>query len=293
MGNIRAELFALVERAAAALVLPPVAQVLIADPRPSPERDAEFGLLALTDGAAGLYYAWLGSSQAAMPARFIADSFAGRPVLELARLALADDDGARSVGVAAINAVTAHVHAQAGFVPASASDSFGGLVLERHDRLGMIGNFPPLVRRARKLGVPTFVVERKAHMVSASAGLVISLDPTILLGCTKIICTGATLLNDSLDQMLAHCRSAAQLALVGPTVGFFPDAVFARGVDVVAGTRIIDPALAYARLRAGAKLGDSAERTVIRRAEYPGFTVLLERARMRALQHAGAPSAHA
>lgn len=281
MTSIRAELYACAERVAAALAPPVVAHVLIADPSPAPDRDAEFGLLALDDGCAGLYYAWLGGSQADMPGRFIADSFNGRPALEVARLALADDDGARSIGIAAVNALTAHLHATAGYVPPPATDGFGGLTLGTDDRLGMIGNFPPLVRRARALGIPTFVVERKAHMVTAEDGLEISLDPRVLLDCTRVLCTGATLINDTLEEMLPWCRNAEQVALVGPTVGFFPDAVFARGVDLVAGTRVVDVPRAFARLGAGEKIGDAAERFVIARDAYPGFAALLDRARTR------------
>ena len=279
MTSILKELLDLAEHAAAALPLPILATTLITDPRPDPSRDAEFGLVALTDGAAGLYYAWLGPTQADMPARFAAESFAGRPAIELARLVLAASDAERSLGIAALNAITAHVYRRAAYYPRLASDSFGGIALGPSDRLGMIGNFPPLVRRACALGIPTFVLERKPHMVGARAGLVISLDPAVLRGCTKIICTGATLLNASLDHMIVHCRDAQQIALVGPTVGCFPDPLFARGIAVLAGSQVRDAALAQARLRAGHKLGDSADRTLIEPATYPGFPALLERAR--------------
>jgi uncharacterized protein (DUF4213/DUF364 family) len=276
--NIRTELYDLATRAAAALTLPPVASALITDPHPAPDKDAEFGLLALADGCAGLYYAWLGDSQADMPARFLVDSLVGRPVLDLARHVLGDDDGSRSVGIAAINAITEFVYRRAAFSPSLATDSFGGLAFEAGDRLGMIGNFPPLARRARELGIPTRIVERKAHMVMVADNFEISLDPRVLEGCNKIICTGATLLNDSFDGMLEYCAGADEVALVGPTVGFFPDAVFARGIDIVAGTRVTDSAAAQRCLARNEKLSDCAVRTVLRRREYPGLDALLKRA---------------
>ena len=276
--NIRAEIHELALRAAAALPLPAIASALITDPQPAPDKDAEFGLLALADGSAGLYYAWLGASQADMPARFLVDSLIGRPALALAGYALGDDDGTRSVGIAAINAITEHVYRRAGFAPTPASDSFGGLTFEAGDRLGMIGHFPPLARRARELGIPTHIVERKAHMVTRAPNFEISLDPHVLTDCNKIICTGATLLNDSFDHMLTYCANAAQIAMVGPTVGFFPDAVFARGVDIVAGTRIVDSAAAMHCLAHNKKLDGCAQRTVLRRRDYPGIEALLARA---------------
>ena len=276
--NIRTELFALAARAAAALPLPPIASALITAAQPAPDKDAEFGLLALTDGCAGLYYAWLGESQADMPARFVVERLVGKSALELARYALGDDDGTRSIGIAAINAITEFVYRKAGFAPPAALDSFGGLRFAAGDRLGMIGYFPPLARRARELGIPTRIVERKAHMVTVAPNFEISLDPRVLADCNKIICTGATLLNDSFDSMLEYCAGATQVALVGPTVGFFPDAVFARGIDIVAGTRVLDSARARHGLAANRKLDDCASRIVLRRNEYPGFEQLLARA---------------
>ncbi len=277
MSPIRHELYAQAARACERLGPQPLARALLVDPEPSPTRDAEFGLLALADGSAGLYYAWLGGEQASLPARFCASELEGLDVLDVCRLYLEDSDVERSLGLAAISAVTASVYRRAGYVPPVAGDSFAGLALAPGDRLGMVGNFPPLVRRARALGADVAVVERKTHMVMQEEGLVISLDPAVLHDRDKIICTGATLLNDSFEAMLAHCGRAARIALVGPTVGFFPDAVFARGVDVVAGTRVRDVACARERLAAGQRMGDAAERTLIRRSDYPGFAALLER----------------
>lgn len=269
------ELFALAERADACLSPPPLGAVLIVDPRPAPGREAEFGLLALADGSAGLYYAWLGTTQADMPARYTETALVGRSALALAGQFLGGSDAERSVGIAAINAITAYTWRRAGYTPATATDSLAGLELGPDDHLGMIGYFPPLVRRARELGAVVSVVERKQHMVADEPGLRITLDTRVLGDCNKIICTGATLVNDSLETMLGHCRKAAEIALVGPTVGCFPDPLFARGVDIVAGTRIIDAAGARARLAAGNRIGDCAARYAIRRTEYPGFEVLL------------------
>ncbi|MGR8920721.1 MAG: Rossmann-like domain-containing protein [Gammaproteobacteria bacterium] len=267
-------LFAQASAAAEALGNPCVSHLHVADPTPSPDRDAEFGLLAI-DGGAGLYYAWLGGEQAALPSHRALDAVLGRPAVAIAELVLADDDAARSLGMAAINALTAALFAAAGFRPPAATDSFAGLAPTATDVVGMIGNFPPLVRRARAAGAAVRVVERKTHMLTDEPGLVVSLDPAVLAPCNKIVCTGATLINASLDAMLPYCRGAERLALVGPTVGCFPDALFERGIDVVAGTEVRDGGTACARRAAGQPLGDLARRTAMTAADYPGFEALL------------------
>ena len=274
LGN---DLLSAVERVAARMPLPRIARVYVPEPRPAAHRDAEFGLVALTDGSAGLYYAWLGATQAGMAARYPAADFVGLDPRALARRYAGGEDAERSLALAALGAVTACVHAHAGYVPPPAEDSMAGIRLEAGLHLGMVGNFPPLVRRARAAGVRVTVVERKAHMVHAEPGLLITLDPAALTDCAEVIITGATLINDTLDEMLAWCRGAHRVTLIGPTAGVFPDVLFARGIAAIGGLRIVDAETALARMVAGDRLGDSAERYLIEADGYPGLGRLLER----------------
>lgn len=262
-----------------ALGRPRVVQAHLGDPNPDRTRDAEFGMLTLERGGSGLYYAWLGGEQADLPRHYRAADLVGQDALELARRYRGESDIDRSIGLAAINALTDRLYLCAGFEPEPAGDSMGGLTLAAGDHLGMIGNFAPLVRRARALGVQVSVLERKAHMVHKEAGLEISLDPTVLEHCNKVICTGATLLNATLPAVLEYCTGAEITALVGPTVGFFPDALFDLGIDILAGTRINDSSEACACLARGAGLGSAGTKTLIHRAGYPGFDSLLARAK--------------
>jgi uncharacterized protein len=47
-----------------------------------------------------------------------------------------------------------------------------------------------------------------------------------------VLITGTTLLNNTLEDLLALCQPKARVVLVGPTVGLLPDAFLRRGVDV-------------------------------------------------------------
>lgn len=275
--SLRNDLLIAAARVAERMPLPRIAHVHVPDARPAAHRDAEFGLVALADGSAGLYYAWMGASQAGMAQRYLATDFVGADPLELARRCATDDDAERSLALAALSAITACMHARAGYVPPPAGDSMAGIRLDAGLHLGMVGNFPPLVRRARAAGVQVTVVERKAHMVSTEPGLVITLDPAALTACSEVIVTGATLINDSLDEMLGWCRGARRVTLIGPTAGVFPEVLFTRGVAAIGGLRIVDADAARARMAAGERLGDSAARYLIEASAYPGFARLLER----------------
>lgn len=236
-----------------------IVHAFVPEARPDPARDAEFGVLVLDDGCAGLYYAWLGETQQHMTRRFPPASLVGRDALALARSLRGGDDAARSVVVAALNALTASFWRHVGYVPPPATDSFG-LALEAGRTLGMVGNFPSLVRQARASGIEVTVLERKAHMVKREPGLEITLDPRALTHCDQVICTAATLLNDSLDEVLGCCAPGAEVAVVGPSAGILPEPLFVRGVAVVGGTLLRDAQEACRRLAAGQKLGDAGYR---------------------------------
>ena len=259
-----------------------VADAVITTPRPSPDRDSEFGMLVLNDGSAGLYYAWLAGEQAELPSRVARRELVDRPALELATRILGDSDIERSIGIAAVNAITQALYRAADFEPGEARDSFGGLALAAPDCLGMVGNFRPLVRRARELGIRVHIVEQKPDMVSDDGIVRISLDPGVLADCNKIICTGATLLTDSLDDVLKHCVNAEQVVLLGPTVSCFADDFFARGIARIGGTYIADPTVAARNLRRRKPLGVAAHKTLFDNSQYPGFEALLTRAGHRA-----------
>ena len=56
-----------------------------------------------------------------------------------------------------------------------------------------------------------------------------------------LLITGSTLLNATLEDLLALARPEARVTIVGPTVGMLPDAFLARGADVLGCVRITEP----------------------------------------------------
>jgi uncharacterized protein (DUF4213/DUF364 family) len=273
-----ADILATIEHIDTTLAIPRVRSVWIPEPTIAADKDAEFGVIELEDGSAGLFYAWLGESQAGISARYVATTLAGQSAIALARYFAGGDDMARSIGLAAINAITQSLFTRARYEPPLAENSMAGLELAAGDRLGMIGNFPSLVRQAGTLGVPVTVVERKPHMVRESRDCVITLDPLRLAGCNKIICTAATLINDTIDDMLAYCRGADVIAVLGPSASFPPEPLFDRGISIVGGSRVSDAAAAIAMQQAGKGLRGCSRRYVIERSAWPGTAALLARA---------------
>ena len=266
------------EHIARCLPLPAVSRVYIPEPQPHAGKHTEFGVVALADGAAGLYYAWLGETQKGMQGRYSEADFIGRPPLELVQLLKENDDAARSLGMAAVNAISRHVLRRAGYRPPPAADSLGGLDPGAGDHLGMVGYFPSLVARLGESGIRVTVIEKKTRFTSDSPLVTISSDISELGACNKVLCTAATLLNDSVDDVITHAENAEAIAVIGPTASFLPDPLFRRGVTAVGGTEITDAARAITALREDSGLKEVERRYLIRREDYPGVEILIDKA---------------
>jgi uncharacterized protein len=274
------ELLELVEQAAAASPLPDVAQAFFPPDRRGTGVTGEFCALRLADGSVGAAFVLLGDTRARLQRRAPGE-LVGRPAQEVARLFAGDDPVERALGLAAVNAVTQHVFRRAGYEPDLAADSLGSLQLKPGDRVGMIGYFPPLVPRVRALGLPLTVVELRPELAKEEPGLIVTLDPRRLADCNKIVSTSTVLLNDTLEDILARCRHAEALALVGPSASCFPDPLFARGVTSLGGYWVLDPAAFMRRAEALEPWGDAGKKSSVQRSAYPGTRALLHKLSLR------------
>jgi uncharacterized protein (DUF4213/DUF364 family) len=82
-----------------------------------------------------------------------------------------------------------------------------------------------------------------------------------------LVITGTTLINDTLEPILAAAKCTARIAVVGPTASLAPEALFRRGVSLVGGVDVTDPDLLLDLLSEGASgyhfFGQAAERIVM------------------------------
>jgi len=77
---------------------------------------------------------------------------------------------------------------------------------------------------------------------------------------------------------LGKCSPKAQIAVIGPTAGFLPDALFELGVDLVGGSRIPDSDRFVENCKADQKWGKTAQKYCMTKGSYPGYRALVERA---------------
>ncbi|PVV24134.1 MAG: hypothetical protein B6D78_01975 [gamma proteobacterium symbiont of Ctena orbiculata] len=276
--QIARELIETTERIAHSIELPVIEEIIL--PRPdSPQiHDAEFAAICLQDGSMGFFYTLLDDTMQRLHTEIDADAWRGKSPIMLARHYGESDPLARSMGLGAISAVTQHLFRISGYEPDTQTNSMAKMAFSPTDHIGMVGYFPPLVERLREQGVRLCVIEKRAEFVQQGDLFRVTLDPRALRDCNKILCTAATLLNDSLDEILAHSGHAQRVAVIGPTAGCLPDPLFSRGVDVVGGSRTANPVSLKQRLRDQLEWADAVEKYTIERDNYPGFDQLLLRA---------------
>ena len=276
-----AEALALLQSLAAGTTLPRVRGLHLPPPPRADDPRGEFAALELDDGTLGLSYVLLGDTWAGLRRESDRLALPGRNALDVARSYASADPLERTVGFAAVNALTRWLFDRAGFAPPRSGDSIGLLDPLPGETVGMIGYFAPLVPRIVARGARVRVVELRADLVGEADGVRVTLDAAELAGCDKVLATGTLLLNDTLETMLRHCRGASRLALVGPSVGCPPDPLFARGVTLLGGSWVTDSAAYVAALKAGESTGAFAWKYALTAAEYPGWEALLARAAAR------------
>jgi uncharacterized protein (DUF4213/DUF364 family) len=275
--TVASELVVIAQRIAAVVRPPPVERVVVPTGR-GPDQHGSFCAVTLADGSTGLAYVLLGDTPARLQSLDL-EALSGRDAVTLAEGLGEGDPATRSVGLAAVNALTRHLFDAARFTPDFATDSIGSLGITADDRLGMIGFFPPLVKRARERGIPLTVLELRADLVQEVEGLSVTLDPARLAGCTKIVSTSTVLLNDSLEAVLSNARGCREFVLIGPSAGCVPDPLFARGVTGIGGAWVTDPGRLLGRLARGERWGDATRKFSLRRdGGCPDLEELLRRA---------------
>lgn len=273
------ELLALLDRAAPHLG-PRRVRALIVPPLAAADTLAgEFCALELDSGAVGLSYVLLDGVLAQLtdePA--LAAALVGRDALDVARDYLDPSPVRRTIGFAAVNALTRALYDRAGYVPPSSADSTGELDFGPGDHVGMIGYFKRLIPRVLASGAQLTIAELRANLAGEHDGYRVTLDPADLRTCTQIMSTSTLLLNDTLDRMLAAGANARRFSLIGPGAACLPDPLFARGVTALGGTWVDDLPAFRRKVVAGENWARSARKVTVQRDAYPGFDALLARA---------------
>lgn len=201
--------------------------------------DVRIGLgytgVLLDDGRCGLAYTFRHETGAGCGVIGDAGTLAGRKAAEVAVMAKALDPIAAAVGLATLNAM-------AGPPSCDGGDILGLLPVTAEDEVGMVGNFGPLAGPLRKRAKAVHIFERQAN--PASNVLSSDMAAGLLPQCQVAIITATSLLNRTMDDLLALCGKARDAVVLGPSTPFVHEVFATRGVTMLSGVQVTDAALA-------------------------------------------------
>jgi uncharacterized protein (DUF4213/DUF364 family) len=171
----------------------------------------------------------------------------GSPVSEFIKYALDPNVLKSAIGVATINAVSQWIIESADkreYEVIKEKDGFDLLEIQPHETVSLIGAFGPYIRRLKMMGNPFLIVERNPQTLRPDEMKYFKSEPEMVSAAEAskvVIMTGTAIVNQTIDNLLSLIRDDQRTAIIGPTASMVPDAFFERGVDIMAGVRILDP----------------------------------------------------
>lgn len=249
--------------------VPPITDIFLPPfSRGGQPKDSQFMAITLQGGATGISYLLLPDSKEKEYRALELRELAGRYPQEFALEFGGEDPVREMIAMASINAICQHVMKETKFELDYVTNPLGLITIEKGDRVGMVGLFSGLVDRVRKAGAELVIIEKRENLVDKYRDLPITTDVASLASCSKVLCTSTTVLNNSLDDILGHCSPGAFVSVVGPTAGYFPDPLFACGVDVLGGRVVKDSAEFLGRLAERKRWEDSTLKTCFQKKTY-------------------------
>lgn len=199
----------------------------------------------------------------------------GRRAIDVAGEALSEHGIRRAVGIAAINALAEYCwrrrpHPETDLL--AGLDAFDATEIRPGDQVVVIGAFVPFLKELKRRRQSFLVLEQdSATLKPDELPFFRPADqaPEIVPQADVLLITGSTLVNATLEDLLALARPEARVTIVGPTVGMLPDAFLARGADVLGCVRITEPDAFLDLLAEGGSgyhfFGRSAQKIVLAR----------------------------
>lgn len=187
----------------------------------------------------------------------------------------------RAVGIATMNALAALCWERRPHPDADLEinvDAFDAANIAPGQLVVVVGAFIPFLRELKRRGQPYLVLEQDPATLKADempfyrhASKALEVVPQ----ADVILITGTTLLNDTLDHLLAAADPNACKVVVGPTVGLVPDPYLRRGCDILGSIQVTRPDEFLDMLGEGGSgyhfFGKSAHKIVLRARRKPRF----------------------
>jgi len=202
-------------------------------------KDVRAGLgytcVMLEDGATGLAYTFRNEMGHGCSVLGAAGKLIGQDAGEILSWAKHRHLLKASIGVAAINAV---INNEAG-IEWKTGNAAEVLEIGPSDTFGMVGEFGPILMHVREKTEKIYVFERNPP---EGSGLYGEEDiPVYLPQCNVVVVTSTSIINHTVDDVLARCQNARSVCLVGPSTPLCPEVFRGHNVTLLAGSLVLEP----------------------------------------------------
>lgn len=162
-------------------------------------------------------------------------------ILELTELMLSDHPLERSIGICAVNAVSQMIMDSEPEKYKFAKTDFLDLVPDG-SKVGMVGYIGPFIPMLLKRFSSLTVIDDNPLLNTGvqKNGCIISRNAKDLEDADILIVTGSCVAVGDFDQVMGFANAPRFIGIVGPSAGWLPEPAFKRGVNAVAGTKIVD-----------------------------------------------------
>lgn len=153
-----------------------------------------------------------------------------------------------SLRIASLNAVSAGIISSGHYNVVENSDPVDLLNLGAGKVITVVGAFHSYLRKISQTGNKLRVLEfnenafqpehKKFFVPAAEYKKTISESDIVII-------TGQTLVNNTIDDLLACVKKDSTVVVTGPSGSMLPDALFEKGVSMIGATRLTDPDLVF------------------------------------------------
>jgi uncharacterized protein len=191
-----------------------------------------YTLVEINDGSAGL--AWTPDKRQSGSCTHLrkAGGLIGSDASELLAWLVSENFLERAIGLATFNALNCKVDRSL-----LHEESISLLKLEASDHVVMVGYFAPLIPKIKATGCVLTIIElddTKPGVIGVGPGL------AALSACDVAIITSTSIINNTVDGLLAALSGTRAAVMLGPSTPICPEAFAGSGITQVSGAYVIE-----------------------------------------------------
>lgn len=203
-------------------------------------RDVRIGLVytavMLEDGRTGLSFTFHRGRRVNCRRLRALSPLPGRDASELVELLDAPEEVERAVALATVNALCSSLPGGA-----REGDFLGMLEIRDGEQVGMVGLFSPVLPRLRERASSILIFEQ-----NPDPGRGVELLPEedayrLLPGCGVAVITSTSIVNQTIDALLAAACNCREVVLLGASTPMAPEAFAGTPVTLLSGAVVLDP----------------------------------------------------